>query len=73
MLGVDLSNNVLYYKGVDRTKERNKMTDLQKHYLKNIHIQNYILREETNHPDFNRNLEIKNLKAYCRLLKQELA
>ena len=46
------------------------MNDLQKFYLKKIQLQNYILREETNHPDFNRELELKNLKVYCKLYKE---
>lgn len=45
------------------------MTDLQKFYFNKIQLQNYILKEETNHPDFNRELELKNLKVYCDLYK----
>ena len=48
------------------------MNELQKFYLKRIQLQNYILKEKTNHIDFNRILEIKNLKVYCNLLKNSL-
>ena len=47
------------------------MNKLQKHYLKCINIQEYILQ---NLKDLNacREVELKNLKCYCSLLKKEL-
>ena len=48
------------------------MTELQNFYFKKIQLQIYILREETNNPDFNKILELNNLKTYCKLYKETI-
>ena len=61
-----------YDERVDNKESEKMMTELQNFYFKKIQLQIYILREETTNPDFNKILELNNLKAYCKLYKETI-